>query len=499
MVIRSSQRAQPVISGLDGPRRASTGLDGPRRHGTTVRLSEIIEAGGRIEAGAFAIDRRRAVEDVKAGGAVPLYGPGGLAHHAHNAFRFARVYVEPDHGVPFLTSSDIIAFDPGGDRYLSQTKTDRLGELLIQTWDVLISCSGTVGNVALAGEGITGMALSQDAIRVRLAEPEAAGFVAGFLRSRFGRPQLTGASYGSVVTHIEPHHLEGVWVPSFEPDVRRDLGARMRRATEARDQANRLLDEADQVLHEQLGLAPLPPASGVSEGHTVRASALAGRFEASFHNPRATAAEDAVRALAVEVATVGDSRVSEEVRAITRFRKRVYVPEGGVPMLNSKQLFQIDPINRKSIAKGATRPGILDEIRLTEGMICVSCSGTIGRVQIIPRYMAEWTASQDATRILGRDPGYLYAWLASDYGRALVTRHTYGSVIQHIDLDQLASVPVPLPPPEVRREVGERVLQANALRDHAWTLEQDAIAEIEARVEAASGRPGAPVTTPAAA
>ena len=447
----------------------------------------MLAAGGRIEAGAFGIDRRNAVAAVRAGGAAPLYGPGGLAHEAHNAFRFARVYVEPEHGVPFLSSSDIIALRPEPTNYLSRTKTDRLDELIVEPWDVLISRSGTVGNVGLAGEWIAGKAASEDVIRVRLAEPEAAGFVAGFLRSHYGRVQLTGASYGSVVTHIEPHHLEGVWVPAFDEAVRRDLGGRMRRATEARDEANRLLDAADRVLHERLGLGPLPPETGASESHAVRASALVGRFEASFHNARAVAAERAVRALPVETATVGDGRVSEEVRAITRFRKRVYVEEGGVPMLNSKQLFQIDPINRKSIAKGATRPDILDEIRLAEGMICVSCSGTIGRVQIVPGYMAGWTASQDATRIIGRDPGYLYAWLASGYGRALVTRHTYGSVIQHIDLDQLASVPVPLPPPAARDAVGGLVLRANALRDEAWALEQDAIAETEARVEAMSG------------
>ena len=417
-----------------------------------------------------------------------------MAHEAHNAFRFARVYVEPEHGVPFLTSSDIIALSPGGDRYLSRTKTDRLDELLIQEWDVLISCSGTVGNVALAGAGMAGMALSQDAIRVRLADAEAAGFVAGFLRSRYGRPQLTGAAYGSVITHIEPHHLEGVWVPAFTDAVRRDLGGRMRWATEARDEANRLLDEADRVLHERLGLAALPPETGASEGHTVRASNLAGRLEAGFHNPRATVAEDAVRVLGVEVATVGDPRVSEEVRAITRFRKRVYVEEGGVPMLNSKQLAQVDPVVQKRLAKGAHREGVLEEITLRENTICVTSGGTPGLIRLIPRYMVGWTANQHSIRIFAADDvmaGYLYAWLASAYGRAFVTRHTYGSVIQHIDLDQLASVPVPLPEQAVRDEVGGLVLRANALRDEAWELEQGAIAEIEDRV---GGRGGAQAT-----
>ena len=462
-----------------------TGHDDRPRHGTTVKISDVFDNGGRFEASAFGIDRRNAVAAVEAGGFVSLYGEGGLAYEAHNAFRFARVYVEPEHGVPFLTSADIIAFTPGTDRFLSRTKTDRLDELLVRHWDVLISCSGTVGNVALAGERIAGMALSQDAIRVRFEEPHLAGFVSGFLRSRFGRPQLTGAAYGSAVWHIEPHHLENVAVPAFDAAVVRSIGEAVMRATVMRDDANDKLDAADAVLRDQLGLRQLPRVPAGSEGFAVRSSALADRFEAAYHTPQATAAQDALKALPYPVATLGDPKVTEEVRAITRFRKRVYVPTGGIPMLNSRQLFQIDPIRRKSIAKGATRADIIDEIRLQPDMICVTCSGTIGRVQIVPRYMAEWTASQDAMRIVANEPGYVYAWLASEYGQALLQRHTYGSLIPHIDLDQLASVPVPLPPAEIRAEVGALVTAANELRDIAWRTEQKAIAEIEARVEAA--------------
>ncbi|MBV9879295.1 MAG: hypothetical protein JO180_02315, partial [Gemmatirosa sp.] len=135
---------------------------------------------------------------------VPLFGTEGLCNEAHNAFRFRRTYVAPDRGVPFLSSSDIIDLRPEPDRHVSRRLTPRLEQLLVRQWDVLISCSGTVGNVALAGERLTGMALSQHAIRVRAPDPEIAGYATAFLRSRAGRVQLTQAAYGSVVVHIEP-------------------------------------------------------------------------------------------------------------------------------------------------------------------------------------------------------------------------------------------------------------------------------------------------------
>ena len=206
-----------------------------------------------------------------------------------------------------------------------------------------------------------------------------------------------------------------------------------------------------------------------------------GRLEGSFHDAVAIATEKQLNKLNVEIATIGDFRVTKEIRPITKFRKRVYIEQGGIPLLSSKQIFQIDPVDVKRLAKGAHTKD-LPEIQLEENMIAVTCSGTIGRVQIIPKYMENWTANQHATRLfaaLHMNPGYLYAWLASDYGHCLMTRHAYGSVIPEFDRDMLASVPIPLPEPNVRDEIGNLILKANRLRDEAWRNEQDAISKLE--------------------
>lgn len=453
---------------------------------TTIKLSEVLNAGTRLEASAFSIEAHNAVTALKNSGLqlIPLYGAEGLCQEAHNAFRFKRIYVSPEHGVPFLTSSEIISLNPRFAGYLSRKLTRNLDKLYIKKWDVLISCSGTIGNIALASEMLAGKALSQDSIRLRAKDADTAGFIAAFLRGRYGRPQVTGSTYGSVIPHIEPDHLERVLIPDLQPIRRIDVGRLMCKAGELRDEANQLLDQADRLLHERLKLpylkdiAPNGEASAVAK---VKASELMGRLEGSFHNPVARAAEQQLKQLGVEIATIGDSRVTKEVRAITRFRKRTYVEKGGIPLLSSKQLFQIDPIDVKRLAKGAHTKD-LPEIQLQENMIAVTCSGTIGRVQIIPAYMASWTANQHANRLLAADDmnaGYLYAWLASDYGYTLITRHSYGSVILEFDRFMLASVQIPLPEASIRDEIGNLVLKANKLRDEAWRNEQRAITKLE--------------------
>lgn len=460
------------------PKRAP--LAPEEKHSSTVRLTEILASKSRMEAAAYALDRRNAVAAVRASGAaLPLYGPGGLAREAHNAFRFKRIYVAPEHGVPFLSSSDIVALRPAPTNYLSRAHTKRIDDLIVQHHDVLISRSGTVGNVALAGKSMAGLAASEDVIRARFPTPEAAGYVAAFLRGRYGRPQMTGAAYGSVIRHIEPSHLEDMWVPDPGEETRQKLGAAFVEAAQRRDRANDLLDEADRQLHDLLGLPPLP-AEGAPV-RSVRASGLADRFEASYHATRPAEAEAALRATGVPLAPLGDVA---EVRAVTKFRKRVYVRRGGIPMLSSKQIFQVDPVGIKRLAKGAHTKD-LPELTLEAGMVLVTRSGTTGKVQTVPRYMEAWAGSEHALRVVASpeaDSGFLYAWLASDYGHALVTRQTYGSVILQIDLKQLSSVPVPAPKASGVARIGNLVREANRQRDLAWHLEQDAIAAIEALV-----------------
>jgi type I restriction enzyme S subunit len=432
---------------------------------------------------------RHAVEAIRAGqlAALPLFGPDGLCPVAHNAFRFRRAYVGPEHGIPFIGSSDIIWMGEPRDRYLSHKLTKKLDRLLIQKNDVLISCSGTVGNVALAGDTLAGKALSQHAIRLRHPDPLVSGFVTAFLRGRYGRPQLTGASYGSVVTHIEPEHLAGVQIPSPSPILLARIGKPMVEAARLRDEANRLLAEADQLLLAELGLpdfATFKKKHRPKRSFMVWGSAVADRLEGSFYGTLPRAIERAVNGLECEALPLGDSQVTKEVRPITKFRKRVYVERGGIPLLSSKQLFQIDPIDVKRLAAGAHTKDLV-EIALEREMIAVTCSGTIGQVQMIPEYMAGWAANQHATRIIAADdmhPGYLFAWLASEFGNALLRRQSYGSVILEIDKEMLASIPVPVLDGSKRDKIGELVRTANGKRNEAWEVEQDAIETLESLI-----------------
>lgn len=444
-----------------------------------VRLSEVTNAGLRLEASAYALEARQAVAELHA---CPhplkaLLGKTGICQEAHNGTRFHRVYVDEANGVPFLSSSDIIGLRPERGKHLSRKHTPKLNQLTIQPWMVLVSRSGTIGNVSLASPRMAGWALSEDAIRIFAPDRDTAGFVSAFLRSHWGRDQLLGLTYGSVIQHIEPHHLEQVWIPELPAIHRIAIGRAFVDAALKRDKANDKLDEADTKLRVALQLPLLPASTNGPVISTVQAAQWGKRLDAAFHSPTARWVEKELHACGLPVLPLRDSSLTQAIKAVTKFRKRVYVPTGGIPLLSSKQLFQIDPIEIKKLAKGA-HEGDMEEIALKQNTIAITCSGTIGRVQIIPAYMNGWAANQHALRVIATDDqyaGYLYAWLASAYGQTLIVRYSYGSVIMELDRFMVGEIPVPILPDAKRDAIAALVLDANHLRDEAWKLEQEAL------------------------
>ena len=66
--------------------------------------------------------------------------------------------------------------------------------------------------------------------------------------------------------------------------------------------------------------------------------------------------------------------------------------------------------------------------------------------------------------------------MASDYGYQLITRFTYGSVVDEIDDTHVSNIPVPLLKDKaVQKQINDLALEASQKRYEAYTLEQQAL------------------------
>ena len=94
--------------------------------------------------------------------------------------------------------------------------------------------------------------------------------------------------------------------------------------------------------------------------------------------------------------------------------------------------------------------------------------------------------SHDMVRIVPSDSvpaGYLYAYLASWVGQALLTKDQYGSAIKHLEPHHVAGIPVPVLPDAEMQDIADRIVQAYNLRERANQLLDEATGTLHQELE----------------
>lgn len=157
-------------------------------------------------------------------------------------------------------------------------------------------------------------------------------------------------------------------------------------------------------------------------------------------------------------------------------RKWVDDPRYGVRYMGSSAISLADLstlplISKKQVARN---PRLLIE----EGWSLITRSGTIGRMAYVRADMAGLACSEDVLRVVPSPeripPGYLYAFLSSRYGVPLVVSGTYGAIIQHIEPEHIADLPVPRFASAIEEAIAAKVNAASQARAEAVTLLHDA-------------------------
>ena len=459
---------------------------------TSVALSEVYSNNTRLEASAFNLEAKAAkykVEHCKYG-FVHLWGDDGLVSEASYPGRFKRIYVEKEDGVPFFLPSQLGEIHPKPSKYISEKTYKSIKGIEIKPNSLLLSRSGTIGKCAISSRTTIGKVYSDDVIRVFFRSDCDLGYVYAYFCTPIGQQMLQTNNYGAVVQHIEPEHLKNIIIPNAPDPIKRKIHNLVVESYDLRDKSNELIDKAEQILYEELQLPPIEQLKPTYfdkdidlRNYTTKLSELNLRLDCSYHTPETIAILNIIRKKAKEVKKIGDKEISQKIVLAGRF-KRTYVDDkNGIPFFGGKQLLELNPSNIKYLSVDQHAKRIVKELQLKENMIAVTCSGTIGKVNIVPKHWESWALNQHVMRIVPATDdiaGYIYCWLNTDYAYRLIVRNTYGSVVDEIDDQQLAQVVIPLLKNESRqKEINDKVLQANNLRYQAYLKEREAAKMME--------------------
>jgi len=202
---------------------------------------------------------------------------------------------------------------------------------------------------------------------------------------------------------------------------------------------------------------------------TVRANLVSAvnRLDASFHASPGEAAAARVIASGRPLARIGDLG---DVWTPSRFARAWAAPgEPGVPYLRPYDTLDYLPVPADFLS--TARTDNLDALRIALDDILVTCSGrNLGPPVAADHHLTAFALSHDMVRLRVSEPSlrwWLYAYLRSRTGQSLLRRGKAGSVIDHITVDDVRRVPVPLPDDGSMTEVAALVERAVRQREAA--------------------------------
>lgn len=198
-------------------------------------------------------------------------------------------------------------------------------------------------------------------------------------------------------------------------------------------------------------------------------------------NPYMSGAQEARDALKRLKKTETLANVTERIfHAGREGRTWVEDPLYGVPFLGSSDILSADLSALPLLSRRQVERNPL--FQLGAAWTLITRSGTIGRMAYVRPEMAEMACSEHVLRVVPDSgcipPGYLYAFLSSRFGVPLVVSGTYGAIIQHIEAEHIADLPVPRFASEVEQRIDQAIARAAALRDEASRNLQQAITEL---------------------
>ena len=177
-----------------------------------------------------------------------------LAQVACNIFvggRGKRNYVE--NGVPFLSSSDMMLFNPKRNCKKISGSTQGIENMKVSLYDILISRSGTIGNTVIVGKDLQDTVISEHALRL-VVNPEKISplYVFTFLKTKYGLKTMESSSFGSVIITLNEDLIGNIEMPILEEHLQSEIEKRTEKYISNLDLSTELENQAIDLIEKEI-------------------------------------------------------------------------------------------------------------------------------------------------------------------------------------------------------------------------------------------------------
>ena len=410
---------------------------------------------------------------------------------------FSRVFVkDKEHGRTYLAASDTVLANTETGRFLSNKQSNQLKHLWLQKDWILVTCSGTLGNVTYTNRTFDDKIATHDLIRIVPNDKHILkGVVYAFLAGKYGYYQITQSQFGGVVKHINDKEVGKIAIPNFPESLQKEVDDLIQNSAKLREEASDMLTEAEKLLKKAANLRDL-----TTEDYDYFGPRGAERKVSCFVRNRKD----------ITTTTINAFNLSERIRktkasmpCATKPLKEVLLggdtfSTGSFPRVEVKEGYGIMLINQKDIfdtiikGKYISKRGVKTDSMVEYGEVLVAGVGTLGENETFCRTIF---ANEDLVgqlvsgefirmKVNNEVPsGYLYTWLASDYGFRFLRNIQAGTKLCRPIPRLVLEIPVPIIDSDKMNEIDKLVKEAHTKRFEANNNERKAIHMVEEEIE----------------
>ena len=438
---------------------------------------------------------------------VNIYNDVITSHSEHNlsfycseiftSGRNKRTYTLPEFGYPFLSNSDASSQNPFVTCKYNSKKYGFDETALLKGGMILTGRVGAIGQTTFVPKYWERFKVmgSDNIIRIIVKPDYKNGFIYAYLASKVGNLSFWKHATGGVQHFITDTMVGSLPIPQFPESFQEEVDDLMQEASRLREEATDELNEAEKILKEAAKLRDLTP-----EDYDYYGLNNSGRKVSCFVRKRKD----------IDTTTINAFNHSERIRNTkasitcptvplkevlfggdtfsTGSFPRIEVKEGcGIMLINQKDIFDTI-VKGKYISKRNVKTNNLVEY----GEVLIAGVGTLGENETFCRaiYANEDLVGQLVSGEFIRlktngkvSSGYLYAWLASDYGFRLLRNLQAGTKLCRPIPRLVLEIPVPIVEKDVMEEIDKMVKDAYTKRYRANCNERKAISLVEQEIE----------------
>jgi restriction endonuclease S subunit len=390
----------------------------------------------------------------------------------------ASEYVEK--GVPFLRVSNLK--DPLLNEadlvYISEEKNKEHIKTCLLPGDLAISKGGYLGLVSIIPPYIKKCNISQDVIGVKLRKEYIPEYVLCFLLTKYGQAQLKRCRTQVAQPHLELEYVRRLHVVLPFKRFQQKIKEQIKKAEVFKERIKELHLRLED-LQRELGLvfSQIPKTC-----LTINEGDLVSRLDPEFYYYKHEIPKVLQKYLYQvrpfdDVATLSKKRINPTKKPDRKIR---YV-----------EIADVNPntgeIENWSEILGAKAPGRARMILKSGNIVLSSLKGSLRSIAIVPSELDNAIGTtgffviEPNEEIINKES--LWWVLRTDVCQRQLEQIASGAIMPAINEQELKKLKIPIPPPNIQKEIKDKVQEIQKLRKEANRLVIEAVRQVEELIE----------------